>query len=84
MMEIDRINQILTSKKRYKVSESESNDDAQGEMKEFLLGLKDRLDNEENEEQRHKKPRFAESKKSIFSKVVFELEDTGISHIISA
>ncbi|MBT6843246.1 MAG: hypothetical protein HOA17_05550 [Candidatus Melainabacteria bacterium] len=53
----------------------------EAEMKDFLMGLKLKLNNSETEEARNQRPRFAQSKKSVSNKVIFELDETGIKEI---
>lgn len=53
-------------------------------MKNFLMGLKHKLNNEEAEESRNQRPRFAESKKSVTNKVIFELDESEIKQITNA
>ena len=56
----------------------------EAEMKDFVMGLKLKLDNEDSEEIRNQKPRFAESRKSVSNKVIFELDESEIKQITNA
>ena len=65
-------------------SRNKSNYSEESEMKNFLMGLKHKLNNEESEESRNQTPRFAEPKKSVSNEVIFELDESEIKQITNA